>query len=100
MARPAAFDPGPPVILVRCLTVAKVDSIGLVTGMKISASAGSADRSSLVGRWWSAYGATVRDRGAGSEAGWAGRCCSMGREPVLVGGRPCDLPGCAVRADP
>jgi len=49
---------------------------------------------------WLAYGATVRDRGAGSEAGWAGRSCSVGWEPVLVGGRPCDLPGCAVRADP
>jgi len=30
MASPAARDPGPRVILVRCLTVAKVDSIGLV----------------------------------------------------------------------
>src|SRR3954453_15069409 len=33
-------------------------------------------------RWWSGvwsvYGATVRDRGAGSEAGWAGRCCTLG----------------------
>ena len=33
-------------------------------------------------RWWSGvwpvYGATVRDRGAGSEAGWAGRSCSVG----------------------
>ena len=28
--QPAARDPGPRVILVRCLTVAKVDSIGLV----------------------------------------------------------------------
>jgi hypothetical protein len=26
---------------------------------------------------WSAYGATVRDRGAGSEAGWAGRCYAL-----------------------
>src|SRR4051794_755123 len=49
---------------------------------------------------WAVYGATVRDRGAGSEAGWAGRCRSVGREPVFVVGRPCDLPGCAVRADP
>jgi hypothetical protein len=30
MARPAARDPGPLVTLVRCRTVAKVDSIGLV----------------------------------------------------------------------
>ena len=30
MARPAVREPGPLVILVRCLTVAKVDSIGLV----------------------------------------------------------------------
>jgi hypothetical protein len=49
---------------------------------------------------WSAYGATVRYRGAGSEAGWAGRCYAVGCEPVLLGGRPCDLPGCAARADP
>jgi len=30
MASPAARDPGPLVTLVRCRTVAKVDSIGLV----------------------------------------------------------------------
>ena len=30
MASPAAREPGPRVILVRCLTVAKVDSMGLV----------------------------------------------------------------------
>ena len=41
--------------------------------------AGSVDSvPSLVVRGGSAYGATVRDRGAGSEAGWAGRCCSVG----------------------
>src|SRR2546430_4621779 len=40
MARPAAREPGPLVILVRCRTVAKVDSIGFVTGMKISGVAG------------------------------------------------------------
>ena len=30
MASPAALEPGPLVTFVRCLTVAKVDSIGLV----------------------------------------------------------------------
>jgi hypothetical protein len=32
----------------------------------------------LAGQGCLAYGATVRDRGAGSEAGWAGRCCTVG----------------------
>jgi hypothetical protein len=36
IARAAALDPWPLVTLVRSLTVANVDSIGLVTGMKIS----------------------------------------------------------------
>ena len=40
--------------------------------------AGSAGRSRLAWVCWSAYGATVRDRGAGSEAGWAGRCYALG----------------------
>ena len=79
IASPAARDPGPRVIFVRCRTVAKVDSIGLVTGMKDHGAAGPVD---LIARWWSGvwsvYGATVRDRGAGSEAGWAGRSCSVG----------------------
>jgi hypothetical protein len=39
-------------------------------------------------------------QGAGSEARWAGRCYAVGCEPGLLGGRPCDLPGCAARADP
>ena len=47
-----------------------------------------------------AYGATVRDRGTGSETGWAGRCYAVGCEPGLLDGRPCDLPGCAESADP
>jgi hypothetical protein len=42
MASPAAREPGPRVILVLCLTVAKVDSMGLVTGMKGRGAAGSA----------------------------------------------------------
>src|SRR5919197_1455859 len=42
-----------------------------------------------------AYGATVRDRGTGSGAGWEGRSCTLGWEPELIVGRPCDLPGCA-----
>jgi hypothetical protein len=62
--------------------------------------AGSVGLSPVVSACGSAYGATVRDRGAGSEAGWVGRSCSMGWEPALVLGRPCDLPGCAARADP
>jgi hypothetical protein len=40
MASPAAFDPGPRVILVRCRTVAKVDSIGFVVRRWIQCSAG------------------------------------------------------------
>src|SRR5438046_5337505 len=40
MARPAAREPGPLVTFVLCLTVAKVDSIGFVTGMKMSGVAG------------------------------------------------------------
>ena len=38
IARPAAREPGLLVILLLCLTVAKVDSIGFVTGMKRQAS--------------------------------------------------------------
>jgi hypothetical protein len=52
-------------------------SSGLVTGMKMPGAAGSA-AAPLSAGCWLAYGATVRDRGAGSEAGWAGRSCSMG----------------------
>ena len=40
MASPAARDPGPLVILVRCRTVAKVDSIGLVVRRCTRCSAG------------------------------------------------------------
>ena len=40
MARPAALDPGPLVTFVRCRTVAKVDSIGLVVRKWIQCSAG------------------------------------------------------------
>jgi hypothetical protein len=63
--------------------------IRLVTGMKMSASpvplAARLSRGAVGG----AYGATVRDKGAGSEAGWAGRSCSVGWEPVGVrGGGP------------
>jgi len=78
MARPAAREPGPLVTFVLCRTVAKVDSIGLVTGMKISGVAGPLAVCVWRGRDGLAYGATVRDRGAGSEAGWAGRCCTVG----------------------
>src|SRR5215204_4314124 len=40
IARPAAFDPGPLVTLVRCRTVAKVDSIGFVVRRCTQCSAG------------------------------------------------------------
>src|SRR6266511_4215526 len=40
MAIPAALEPGPFVTLVRCLTVAKVDSMGLVVRRWIQCSAG------------------------------------------------------------
>jgi hypothetical protein len=40
MARPAAREPGPLVTLVRCRTVAKVDSIGSVVRRWIQCSAG------------------------------------------------------------
>ena len=54
IASPAAREPGPRVIFVRCLTVAKVDSIGFVTGMKDHGAAGPVDLSSLVG--WGVVG--------------------------------------------
>lgn len=47
-----------------------------------------------------AYGVTIRDRGTGEHFGWAGRCYTMSRELVLVVGRPCDPPGCAVSTNP
>jgi hypothetical protein len=40
IASPAARDPGPRVIFVRWRTVAKVDSMGFVTGMKDHGAAG------------------------------------------------------------
>jgi hypothetical protein len=46
---------------------------------------------------------TVRPSGtgaSGSNAGWVGRSYTLGFEPVLVVGRPCDLPGCAASANP
>jgi len=47
------------------------------------------------------YGATVRDGGI-REQTQVGQAVqrSMGFEPVLVLGRPCDSPGCAQSADP
>lgn len=46
-------------------------------------------------------GATVRDGGIReqTQVGQAVQS-SMGFEPELVLGRPCDLPGCAASADP
>ena len=49
IASPAARDPGPRVIFVRCRTVAKVDSMGFVTGMKDHGAAGPVG---LIARWW------------------------------------------------
>src|SRR5215472_16965549 len=50
--------------------------MALVTGVKMSALPVPPLPLLSVGGWL-AYGATVRDRGAGSEAGWAGRSCSV-----------------------
>jgi hypothetical protein len=93
IATPAAREPGPLVTRVRSLTVAKVDSIGLVTGMK---GGGCRLRHGSAGRCFQLaeeYGATVRDRGIWeqTQVGQAGDR-SMGREPELVHGRPCDWP--------
>jgi hypothetical protein len=60
MASPAAREPGPRVIFVRCLTVAKVDSIGLVTGMKDRGAAGPVDLIAAVGFQNLARGADLR----------------------------------------
>jgi hypothetical protein len=81
ITRPAAREPGPLVTLVRCLMVAKADSIGFSTGTKIS---GAAVRSRLApwrGSDCLAYGAAVRDRSAGSKAERAGRCCTAAESP-------------------
>jgi hypothetical protein len=40
------------------------------------------------------------EQGPSGEHVWAGRSCSLGCEPVLVVGRPCDWSGCAVSAYP
>src|ERR1041385_307642 len=64
IASPAAREPGPLVTLVRCRTVAKVDSIGLVVGMKISGVAGPlavCPPGNGVGGWH-----TVRPSGTGA----------------------------------
>ena len=42
----------------------------------------------------------VPGQGLPGDRGWAGRSLAMGREPVGVTGRPCDLPGCAASANP
>jgi len=51
------------VTFVRCRTVAKVDSIGFVTGMKEPVPARLRDRPSVWRRETGEYGATVRDEG-------------------------------------
>ena len=50
----------------------------------------------------SGVGHTVRPSGTGAfgEHVWAGRSCTVGCEPALVVGRPCDWSGCAVSAYP
>jgi hypothetical protein len=67
MATPAALEPGPLVSRCRSLTVAKVDSMGLVDGVgnryEGVDAAGPAGLSPLAGSGWSVYGATVRDKG-------------------------------------
>lgn len=76
-------------------------SMALVTGMKGAGAAGVPVTGA--GAWRRSagvYGATVRDEGHREQTRRAGRCCTLGCEPVLVGDRPCDLPGCAVSADP
>ena len=70
-------------------------SIAFVTGMRIVGA-----KVSAVGEEPAAYGATIRDRGAGSTKVWAGRSRTMSRELELVAGRLCDLPGCAASANP
>ena len=63
MPRTAALEPWPLVTLVRSLTVAKVASIGLVTGMKMPGAAGSAAAPSF-GEWGGWH--TVRPSGTGA----------------------------------
>jgi hypothetical protein len=46
------------------------------------------------------YGRRTWDRGFWENACWAGRYSSIGCEPELFIGRPCDLPGCAASANP
>jgi hypothetical protein len=101
IASPVSLVPGPLVTLVLALTGENELSMGFVTGMK----GGGCRLRSRIG--WSGsrlaeeYGATVRDRGIReqTQVGQAGDR-SMGREPELVHGRPCDSPGCAASADP
>ena len=69
--------------------------MGLVTGMR-----GAGVEDPAAGDELAAYGATIRDRGAGSTKVWAGRSRTMSRELELVAGRLCDLPGCAASANP
>jgi hypothetical protein len=79
---------------VRRLISRRMRSSGLLTGMRITVPARPA-RTALV----LAYGVTIRDKGTGSTS--VGRpICTMSRELVLLAGRPYDLPGCAVSADP
>ncbi|MGY3413150.1 hypothetical protein ACVWZV_009316 [Bradyrhizobium sp. GM5.1] len=80
--------------MVRWRTVAKVLSMGLVTGMRVSRCRCSAAVFCVV-----AYGATIGTEAPGARC--AGRPMhTMSRELELVAGRLCDSPGCAGSANP
>ena len=65
-----------------------------VTGMRITVPAHPAGTALVL-----AYGVTIRDQGHREHV--SGQADPYdGRELVLVAGRPCDPPGCAVSADP
>src|SRR6266498_3459492 len=101
IASPVSRVPGPLVTLVRALTGENELSIGLVTGMKDRGCRLRPRIGCRCRRRAEEYGATVRDRGIReqTQVGQAGDR-SMGCEPELVRGRPCDQPGCAASADP
>jgi hypothetical protein len=83
-------------VLMRRLNSSCSRSMAFVTGMRICGAYLVRLGSGLI----LAYGATIRDKGHREHALWVGRRRTMSCELVLVAGRPCDLPGCAVSADP
>ncbi len=80
--------------IVRWRTVAKVLSMGLVTGMRVSVPMSGCD---CQGRsvWCDHPGRRHREH-----EGVGRPIRTMSRELVLVAGRLCDSPGCAVSANP